>query len=450
MDKSTRKKFLGSAQQKLKKMIKMEGTLSGAFILVPNKKEPYFFFEAAKTDAAAMGKIKDCPASIADTSGLISGGVRYDASAKLLTFEIGKVGSVTPKVKKPAALQKQFKLIASGGLRVLKEASIRVGPSDKSDTPEPDEAAITGVEVSDEALAAFDAVLISEEDRAEILAHTEETIRSLTRMESLGLPDAGDSSLASMSALIQERRLEDVDATMMAAVERHLPLSTLRDTIHTLASKDTASSIWDEFTLATKLLRHAVPEERLHARMKPYLMVRLEEPGCSYSENAIAVEGHGFASYGNPLNHGFLQVYGLSDYTTIERGAPTGPGEERRHFLEHTITYTQLARLLGAAYKIGSGSLVSLTSFDTSDSSRIWTYTGYVKDCWTHIETVISTAGLTPVSTRRTEDEAAAERWKKDNMLGRLMGATGLYQTKRPVSEILDAATEVVDRPEEL
>ncbi|MFT4979653.1 MAG: hypothetical protein ACI8S6_005565 [Myxococcota bacterium] len=35
MDKSTIKKFIGSAQQKLKKLVKMEGTLEGDFILVP-------------------------------------------------------------------------------------------------------------------------------------------------------------------------------------------------------------------------------------------------------------------------------------------------------------------------------------------------------------------------------------------------------------------------------
>jgi hypothetical protein len=180
------------------------------------------------------------------------------------------------------------------------------------------------------------------------------------------------------------------------------------------------------------MLRHVVSDERLHARMRPYLMEKLEEPGCRYSEDSIAVEGLQLGDYGNPLNHGLIRVYGLSEETTIERGAPTSPDEPRRSSREHTITYTQLARLLGAAYKVGGGSLVSLSSFDVTDHRRFWTYVGYVTDCWSHIETVISTAGLTPIDTRRTEDEGEAERWKKDSIAGQLMGAAGALPDQTP------------------
>jgi hypothetical protein len=57
--------------------------------------------------------------------------------AAQLTFEIGKVGSITPKVKKPSALQRQLQLIANGGLRILKDANISVGEADRSATPDP-------------------------------------------------------------------------------------------------------------------------------------------------------------------------------------------------------------------------------------------------------------------------------------------------------------------------
>lgn len=425
MTEKIRQGGLKKSAQQLKKLIKMDGNLQGAFALVPNGGKPYFFFSAAPTRTGAAGKVLPDLRSVTDTRGLICGTARYDDSQ--LFFEIGRLPGASPQVKSPRALQKSFRAIARGGLSALKSATINAGLSDDVSATDEDVEAVTGAVLSEEVLEALEAVEVDEADQAEIAAFIEATRDMITRMDAFALPTAPESAsgLADLSGKLNEQRKA---ALLKEARAVFADRTALRQKILALVKADySAAPLWNTWSLAAKLLREHVETPVARKLYRAELMEILDRGECRYSIDAVAVTGMGLAAYGLPLQHGFIQLLDMGSYVTIERGSPTGADTVRTNQVTHTFSYVKLSNMLGAALQAGGGSLVTTFQFQYhTKPKKFYLYRGYEQDCWSYIIDVCKMAGITPPAPGHTTNRAEAKRWKDDSIAGKLMTVLGL------------------------
>lgn len=430
MTEKIRQDNLKSAAQQLKKLIKMDGTLQGAFMLVPNNGKPYFFLSAAPTRTGAAGKVVPGLKGVDDQKGLICGTARYSDGS--LFFEIGRLPGASPQVKSPKALQKGFRAIARGGLTPLKKATITLGASDEGPGEEDDTEAVTGGVLSEDVLAELEAVELDEADAAEIAAFLAATSEAITRMDEMALPEAPSPlsgfSLADYSQTVSdELRASLLRETRAIFADR----SALRQKIRSLVASDySAASVWDAWTLASKLLRIHVEHPAARRMYRDELMEILDRAECRYSIESVLVTGLGLEAYGFPLNHGLIRLHDMGEYLTIERGSQTTTDETRSKVTDHTCSYVKLANLFGAAMQAGGGSLVTTFQFKyPKKPEKFYLYRGYEQDCWSYVIDVCKMAGITPPPPGHVNDEAAAKRWQSDSVAGKIMTALGLIGT---------------------
>lgn len=433
MTEKIRQGGLKSSAQQLKKLIKMDGTLQGAFVLIPNNGSPYFFLSAAPTRTGAAGKVLPNLKGVADQKGLICGTARYSDGS--LFVEIGRLPGATPQVKSPKALQKSLRSIARGGLAPLKKATITFGRSDDiEDSPSDgeDTESVAGEALSEDVLSELEAVDLSEEDQAEIAAFLALSSEVITRMDAMELPDSPSPldgfSLADFSKKVSdELRANLITETRAVFADRN----ALRQKIRQVVSADySAASVWDAWTLAHKLLRENVQNVKARKLYLGELIEILDRVECSYRVEAVPVTGMGLADYGFPLNHGLIRLNGMGEYMTIERGSPTSSDETRTNVAEHSCSYVKLANLFGAAMQAGAGSLVTTFQFKHhTKPKKFYLYRGYEQDCWSYIIDVCKMAGLTPPPPGHVTDEAEAKRWQSDSLAGKIMTKLGLIGT---------------------
>ena len=430
MTEKIRQDGLRKSAQQLKKLVKMKGSLQGAFALLPSDDAPYFFLQTAPTRTGAASKVVPRLKGLAGTDKLFCGTVHF--SDGQLSFELGRLGGERSE-RKPRALQRHFRTIGKGGLSVLKGASIRVGASEDGTTEDSEAEAIAGGAIAADALSALEAVELDEADQQEIAAYLEATSEIIVRMDALMLPESspldGAISLASMVEEISTQRRKEMLAQARAAIGDS---SALQQKILALVKKDySAASVWDAWTLASKLIRAHVPEGVGRRLYRAELMDRLEQADCRYMVEAVYVLGLGLEDYGLPLNHGLIRLPDLGDNVTIERGSKTKLTERRSNTTTHTISYVQLANLLGAALQAGAGSLVTTFQFVyPTKPEKLYLYRGYVQDCWSYVIDVVQMAGMAPPQAQHENDAAAALRWKEDTIAGKLMQALGLIGDK--------------------
>lgn len=121
------------AAQKLKKIIKMQGTHPGAFLVIPMGGKNYFFLDEGKTAAIAAGRIKGALSNFSrvELGDIMCGTVSYRDDVLSLTIQA--IGGMAPKVKTTSNLKKILKKVGTGNLKLLKDAELGAAAEDSDE-----------------------------------------------------------------------------------------------------------------------------------------------------------------------------------------------------------------------------------------------------------------------------------------------------------------------------